>query len=55
MEPGLKIIGLLLQGAGLHTGHTWVLGGYIGDGRRCWLVAGAALAWRNPLSLKIRA
>lgn len=29
MEPGLKIIGLLPEGAGLHTGHTWALGGYM--------------------------
>ncbi len=54
MEPGLKLIGLLPEGAGLHTCHTWALGGY-GDDLRCWFVAGVALECRNPLSLEIRA
>ena len=39
IEPGLKLTGLLTEGAGLHLSHTWSTGAVVG------LVAAAASAW----------
>lgn len=56
MEPGLKLIGLLPEGAGLHTGHTWALGGYmvITSVVGFWLVrcsrGATPSAWKSGLS-----
>ncbi len=50
LEPGLKLTGLLPEGAGLHLSHTWTTGAVVG------LVAAVVggCGWRRGKGLRLR-